>query len=260
MLDLDIATIVFQVVNFLLLTAIVYRFLLRPVMRRVKERTAEKERLMQEIKLERERTAEAHAEVEQRLARAEEEAQEIISSAHERIEAAQKALVEEAYHEAERIRAEAHQEGLRVRQQALAESYEDILDTVVELSTTVLQRAAPAELHDLLVKRLTDSVWELGRHDITRVEDFRRSLGERTPTASIAVARPLTNEQQAALSRTLNALADRQVTLEVKVDPDLVAGMRVRVADMVMDSSVARDLADVRSGVAKTLKERLPGG
>jgi F-type H+-transporting ATPase subunit b len=260
MLDLDIATIAFQILNFLALTALLYWFLLRPVMRRVQERVAEKERLMQEMAQERAQAARVRAELEERLARAEEEAAAIINSAQERIEAARRSLVEEAYKEAERILEEARDEGRRLRQQALAESYSDILNVIIELSGAAIRQAAPPELHEHLVKRLTDSVWELGRSDIRRVEDFRRSLGERAPTATIITARSLTSEQQGVLARTLTALADRQVNLEIKVDPKLVAGVRARVGDMLIDSSIAGDLEEFRESVGRALRDKLHHG
>lgn len=215
---------------------------------------------MRETALEQQRASQARAELEERLAHAEEEAAAIINSAQERIEAARKSLVEEAYKEAERILEEAHDEGRRLRQQALAESYDDLLSIIVELSGAMIGRAAPPELHDHLVKRLTDSIWELGRSDIARVEDFRRTLGERIPTVSIATARSLTPEQQGVLARTLIALADRHVNLEVKTESVLVAGVRARVGDILIDSSIAGDLAELREGVAKALKDRLLHG
>lgn len=260
MLNLDIATIAFQVLNFLALTALLYWFLLKPVMRRVEARAAEKERLTREMAQERERAEQVRIELEARLARAEEEAAAIINSAQERIEAARKSLVEEAYKEAERILEEAREEAKRLRQQALAQSYDDILNVIIELSGAAIQQVAPPALHDDLVKRLADSIRDLGRRDIAQVEDFRRSLGERTPTATITTARSLTAEQLGMLARTLTALADRHVNLEAKVDPTLVAGIRARVGDMLIDSSIAGDLGELRENVAKVLKDRLHYG
>jgi F0F1-type ATP synthase membrane subunit b/b' len=45
MLDLNITTIILEIINFLVLTALLYHFVFRPVIRRVEARAAEKERL-----------------------------------------------------------------------------------------------------------------------------------------------------------------------------------------------------------------------
>ncbi|HEC33912.1 MAG TPA: hypothetical protein ENI37_04275, partial [Chloroflexi bacterium] len=61
-------------------------------------------------------------------------------------------------------------------------------------------------VHDSLVQQLSDRIWELGRSEMERVETFRRSLGDRAPTAYVTTARPLSPEQQGLLARTFTAL------------------------------------------------------
>ena len=260
MINLDLATIIFQVANFIAMVALLYWFLLKPVMAKVTARAAEKERLMREAEQERERATAARLQLEERLRRAEEEAAEIINLAQEKVEAAQKALLQEAYEEAERIRQEAHEDAHRFQQQVLSQSYDRVLETIIALSGAAVAAAGPAELHDNLAKRLNDSILGLGQRDMARVEDFRRSLGDRTPTVEISTSRPLTPAQQSLLANTLAALADRRVSMEVKLDPTLVAGMRLRIGDLVIDSSIAGDLAACRDNVAASLRKELRGG
>jgi F-type H+-transporting ATPase subunit delta len=97
----------------------------------------------------------------------------------------------------------------------------------------------------------------MGRTDIQRVEAFRQSLGQREPTAHITSAQSLTIEQQGLMARTLTALADRHIDLEVQVDSDLVAGIRVRIGDMVVDSSIAGQLGELQEQVIAALAERI---
>jgi len=49
------------------------------------------------------------------------------------------------------------------------------------------------------------------------------------------------------VGRTFTALADRHVNLELRTDPNLAAGLRVRLGDMVVDNSVAGDSQSVRA-------------
>jgi F-type H+-transporting ATPase subunit b len=257
MLNLDMATIAFQIINFLVLAALLYRFLFRPVMRGVKERADEKERLAHEMAREREEAAQLRAELEGRLAHAKEEAAAIIAQAGEQAEAERKELLYEVQAEAERLLVEAHTDAHRLRQQAVDEFHGDLLDAILEISGQVIGRTAPPELHDALVQQLNDSIWELGRSEMQRVEAFRRSLGDRDPTAYVTTARPLSPEQQGLLARTFTALADRHVNLEVQTDPSLAAGLRVRMADVVVENSIAGQLAELRETASSALKERL---
>jgi F-type H+-transporting ATPase subunit delta len=83
------------------------------------------------------------------------------------------------------------------------------------------------------------------------------SLGQREPTAFITAAESLTLDQQGLMARTLTALADRHIDLEVQVDLKLVAGIRVRIGDIVVDSSIAGQLDELRAQVVGALTERM---
>jgi F-type H+-transporting ATPase subunit b len=257
MLSLDLATIAFQIINFLALAALLYRFLFQPVMSRVKARAAEKERLALRISHDREEAAKLRAELEERLANADEEAAAVIAKAQEQVEEERVALLEEAQAEAERILVEAHADAQRLRQQAVKDFRDDVLDAVLEVSGQVIGRTAPPGVHDTLVQQLNDRIWELGRSEMERVGTSRRSLGDRAPTAYLTSARPLSAEQQGQLARTFTALADRHVNLELRTDPNLAAGLRVRLGDMVVDHSIAGQLNELREATLKALQERL---
>lgn len=257
MLNLDFATIAFQIANFLALTALLYYFLFQPVMSRVKERRAEKERLAREMAQDREEAEKLRAELEARLAEAEEEADEIIAEAQKRAEEERAALLEETHEEVERILAEAHTDAHRLHRQAVEQFHEELLDAILDISGQVIGRIAPPEVHDKLAQQLNDRIWELGRSDMKRVETFRLSLGDRAPTAYVTSARDLSSEQQGELARTLTALADRHVNLELKTDASLAAGLQVRLEDIVVDSSIAGQLDELRDKVTEALKERM---
>jgi F-type H+-transporting ATPase subunit b len=257
MLNLDIWTVAFQIVNFLALAGLLYYFLFRPVTRSMKARAAEKEQLAREIAQDREAAAQLRAELEARLAHAEEEAAAIIARAQEHAEADRRALLQEAEEEVERVLAEAHADAHRLRSQTADDFQAELLDAILEVSGQVIGQAAPPEVHDALIQQLSDRIWEMGRSEMERVEAFRRSLGERAPTAYVTTARPLSPEQQGLLARTFTALADRNVSLDVGTDPTLAAGMRVRLGDFVVDNSISGQLAELRDGVSQALEERV---
>ena len=257
MLNLDFATIAFQIANFLALTALLYYFLFQPVMGRVKERRAEKERLAREMAQDREEAEKLRAELEARLAEAEEEADEIIAEVQKRAEEERAALLEETHEEVERILAEAHTDAHRLQRQTVEQFHEELLDAILDISGQVIGRVAPPEVHDKLAQQLNDRIWELGRSDMKRVETFRLSLGDRAPTAYVTSARDLSSEQQGELARTLTALADRHVNLELKTEASLAAGLQVRLEDIVVDSSIAGQLDELRDKVTEALKERM---
>lgn len=253
----DLTTVIFNIVNFLVLTGLLYLLFFKPVMRKVQARLAERERLQAQLVEDQAATARLRAELEERLAALDEEAARVISEAHERAEMERVAVLRRAQEEVEHLLVEAEMDAYRIRQQALDEFHDQLLDTILTISAQAIAQAAPEELHEAMVRQLNERLREMGRHEMPRVEAFRRALGERAPTVTITSARPLSPELQGLLVRTFSALADRTPRLEVHVDPSLALGVRVRIGDMLIDNSIAGHLAEVRESVSQSLKERL---
>ncbi|MGB9376724.1 MAG: F0F1 ATP synthase subunit delta [Mycobacteriales bacterium] len=68
--------------------------------------------------------------------------------------------------------------------------------------------------------------------------------------AYVTVATGLTRKQESELEATLARIYGRKMSLLIVVDPSILGGMTVRVGDELYDGSVARRLAQVRSGLA----------
>lgn len=79
------------------------------------------------------------------------------------------------------------------------------------------------------------------------VERFIALVGERQQRwiAEVTVSRPLSETQLNRLESALNSLYKRDLTVHVEVDSGLVGGIRVRVADEVVDSSVITRLHEL---------------
>ena len=257
MLNLDPVTIIWQIVNFLLLSAALYFVLFRPIMRRMKEREAEKAQIAREAMQDRQEAERLRAKLEERLAGVEEEATAIVARAKEQAEVERTALLEEAEVEAERILAQAHANADRLGIQTIDEFQDDLLDTILAISGQVIGQAVPPEVHDALIQQLSDRIWEMGRSEMDQVETLRQALGDREPSVYVTTAHPLTPEQQGLLARTFTALADRHVNLEVTTEPALAAGVRVRLGDMVIDNSIADRLEALRESAVQTLRGQM---
>ncbi|RGE21087.1 F0F1 ATP synthase subunit delta [Leucobacter sp. wl10] len=68
--------------------------------------------------------------------------------------------------------------------------------------------------------------------------------------ATVTVAAPLSAEQQDRLARALEQSAGRPVKITTVVDPGLVGGVRIQLADDVIDGSVRARLDDLRQRLA----------
>lgn len=249
----NLTTTLFQIVNFLVLTYLLYRFLFKPMMHQVKERAAEKEQLLRQMRRDQDEAARLRDKLESRLQNAEEEAAEIINQAEERAEKERTALIEEAQSEVERILAEAQVDAYRLRHQAVDAFHDELVQAIVDVSSLVIGQVAPGELQTELVSALNNRIWKLGRSEMERVDELRRALEDRTPTVVVHSATELSPEQQGQLMRTFSALADRNVNLDLNIDPSLGLGLRVRIGDLMVDNTIAGQLDEIRDEVSESL-------
>jgi F-type H+-transporting ATPase subunit delta len=61
-------------------------------------------------------------------------------------------------------------------------------------------------------------------------------------TAEVTTARPLDDDQVAALKTNLRARAGREVTIDSKVDPSILGGIVVRLGSQMIDASIRTKL------------------
>jgi F-type H+-transporting ATPase subunit delta len=85
-----------------------------------------------------------------------------------------------------------------------------------------------------------------GRKDqlqaVTRM--FRRLAAEHRgeTTAEIVTAHPLKDDQIAALKQQLRARAGRDVTIETRIDPEILGGIIVKLGSQMIDASIRTKL------------------
>jgi F-type H+-transporting ATPase subunit delta len=64
--------------------------------------------------------------------------------------------------------------------------------------------------------------------------------------AQVTLAKPIDDEQQASIARHLTRTFGRPVVPQVRINPNILGGIIVRVGDRVMDGSVRRRLGILR--------------
>ena len=68
-------------------------------------------------------------------------------------------------------------------------------------------------------------------------------------TADVITARPLKDDQIAALKQQLRARAGREVTLELAVDPAILGGITVKLGSQMIDASIRTKLNRLASAM-----------
>jgi F-type H+-transporting ATPase subunit b len=255
MLELDPLTIILEILNFLALTVLLYFLVFKRVIKSIAERTAKKEALMIAIQNDRDEAERIKLEINERLAQIDGEAIEIVKQAQNQIDFERKKLLDAAHLEAEKLLRQAYQEKKQYEKQSLDEFHEEMMDTIIKISTQIISKNAPASLQSEMVDQLVHRVWDFGKHEMEQVQILRHALGDRTPTMLIETANPLTPEQQRALVQSFSALADHTVKAEIKLNPKLGVGIKVRMGDIVLDNSIAAQILDLKEDIIEQLKD-----
>lgn len=254
MLDLDLSTIIWEILNFLALTVILYFLVFKPMARRAEERAIEKAALKAALQRDQMDAQQRLEELDKRLINLDEEIERITDQAYLNSQIQQKDLLEATHQEAEFIMMEAVAEARKEQEVDIKRLQSNLVETVIKISNDTLRAVTPDQVHEQLIEEMTRNIWNMGRTDMRMVQNIRESLEERIPTVELEVPRNLTTEQQMKLINTFNALTDKEVELEVKVRPELVSGIRARVGDIVLDNTVNAHLESLRDEISQKLE------
>lgn len=254
MLNLDLSTILLEIVNFLVLTVVLYFFVFKPMTKRAGERAQEKAANRAALIADREEAARKLQEIDERLLNLDEEIERITDQAYENSQVLQHDLLEATRVEANKILMDAVTESRKEQEVDIKRLQTNLVGTVVHLTNDALTEITPPKAHDDLLEEMTRTIWNMGKTDMRLVQSIRESLAERIPTVEIFVPRELTTEQHMKLLNTFNALADKEVELDVTVQPELVAGIKAHMGDIVLDNSVKTHLENMRDEVSRKLE------
>ncbi len=254
MLDIDWITILLEIINFGLITVVLYFLVFKPIVRRSEAQALEKARLMEELKHNHEISEINLAKINERLLNLDKEIQVITDEAYEQNKALQAGLLENTREEAKQI---IQDELLELKKEQLINmklQYKDLVGAVLSITSQSLRKLSLSAVHDSLIKGLVDEILSFGKTQVHQVQTIRNSLSGRQANVFIFAAYPLSSEQEVLLVSAINALVDTDVNVEIEIDEDLVYGAKVRIDDLIIENSLASQLEAIRDEVAESLE------
>jgi F-type H+-transporting ATPase subunit b len=236
----NIWTFLFQVINFLVLLFILKRVLYRPVKEIMEKRRRLVEKEMQDAENTRREASELRKHYEEKIAsfreaqvREREKMQEEIADERRQLLARAKDEAETLI-EKERVLFDAEKKRV---EKALKEKTVAI---ACEASMNVLRHISDEELHRATYRKF------LGNLGIIATGMKRVAAEGNPPGIEIATAYELTDEDLSVLRRTLEHLAETEITLKVTTDRTLLAGVKVKISDMVYDATLSGQIGMMR--------------
>ena len=118
----------------------------------------------------------------------------------------------------------------------------------------VAQLAAKAGCPPLTGRFLTHVVH---KNRIAQIREISEAFSRLADQASnrkvirVSAARPLAEEQQAAIRTKLVQVTRSEIDLAVSVDPSVIGGLEIRIGGTVYDGTIRSQLSRLRSALAK---------
>lgn len=127
------------------------------------------------------------------------------------------------------------------------------VDTRLHALEAALPKGLPVEVANLVKVMLQDGT-------LDQLSDVAAALGriltgQQVPTkAEVTSAVPLSDQEQESLRNALRKQFGGDLTFHFAVDPALMGGLRVRVGDRLMDTSVASRLTALRESLTNAVR------
>lgn len=248
MLEFTWQSFAFAVVNFLVLIALLYKFLHKPLLGVLQERRKRLQEADRKAKEETEKAQQAWKEYQDKLAQIDGERERILSEARAGAEAGRDKLLDQARQEAEREVARRKSAWERERREALKSVQQDVATVCLEIARGILLKLAGEDVDTRLNAQLAaelDALASGGERRVTAQPSSARAA------VRVVSARELTEQQRSEIQQRVQALAGDLAEVEYGTDGKLIAGTRVEFGDLAVDST----LSDVLSRVAERVEE-----
>ncbi|MGD2025727.1 MAG: F0F1 ATP synthase subunit delta [Methyloceanibacter sp.] len=238
-MQIDWWTLVLQVINFLVLVWLSWRFLYQPVKEVIQKRKqlaehafAEAEKRRAEAESERQRFEESQAGLAQ-------ERQEMLKKVHAELEAERIQILDKARASANDILDKAREATAKEREAAMGEIREDVAALAAELASSLLRQAGPGGPDSVLLERLEKQM--NGLPDGER-ERLRKDLEPAGARLTVVTAVPLKANERARWVDQLGACLGHGNKTDFVTDPEILGGVEVRFPHAVLKSTWADHL------------------
>lgn len=247
MLDITLTGFLYAIVNFLILVGLLYRYLHKPLLAVLAERTRKIENAIRDAEKSKTDAADARQKYEQKLDAVEDERDALLATARADADSARDKLIGDARADAERqvetLRRDAERQRHDAREEFQLELTQAACDMTAALFKQLSDSSVDERLHTLLVAKL-EGVATDESDDGATADWFDTELPVRVVSAGT-----VPKARRKALTDAITALAGHEVEIHFETDDDLVAGARIEFTAAAVDASVGGILGDIRAGL-----------
>lgn len=245
---IDWWTLSLQVINFLVLVWLLWRFLFRPVKDIIAKRKALADAASGKLEESRKEVEEQKRHYEQARSALAEERNRLEKEMHEALAGEREQALRQAREEAGKITRDAHARVEEERKAALESLHGEVAALAAGMAAHLLGKASPQEYDKLLLARIGDRLERLSAEEQRRLE---LDLGAGDAVIRIKTANELDEASRRRWSDRLHELLDSSARVEFAADPGLIAGAVLELPHTVIEFNWADQLEAARSAMTR---------
>ncbi|NLK00278.1 MAG: F0F1 ATP synthase subunit B [Clostridia bacterium] len=160
-MSIDLNELIWAIINFLVMLAILGIFLWKPVLKVLDERRNEISDNLSNAESQRKKAEELLVQYQEQMEKASGEAHEIIAQAAKKAEAARDQIIAESRDEASKISEKAREEIKREKEQALKEVRDEVATLAVMAAGKILEKNITKDDHEKMLQEFLSEVGEV---------------------------------------------------------------------------------------------------
>lgn len=240
-MNFNVWTFLLEIVNFLVLAAVLHRLLYRPLRAAVERRRGEYEAAQAAADANRRASETARTQAEAELRDVEHRRLELLEQARGEADARRTQLLARAEAEAETRLAESRRTVEDERREMFAALEDDVFRAARTLAERLLRESVGTSLDEQLAARLAETL-EAAANDART----RAAVDGGADAPILESAAELTAPARERLERAVAALATTPLPVVRRTNPDLLGGVRLRIGGAVWDATLAGQLEQAR--------------
>lgn len=252
MLQLNWSTVLLQILNFAIMALILWRFLFKPVVRILDERSARVTSALDEAEQKQQAAEAMRTEYEGKLAQAEEHVIAMQQQGQEELARARREVLDETRQELTAMRENVEREIREARQQAIWQHRQALGELITTLSARMIREATSDGFQEASMERFIEQLATLPEEEYRQAAE---ETAEEKLRAQLVSARELPAERRAKIQAQVKTLAGQPVEIAYRIDPSLVAGATLRFGDVMIDGSLAGQLERLRERYVSELEQ-----
>jgi F-type H+-transporting ATPase subunit b len=252
MLQLNWSTVLLQILDFVVMAFILWRFLFKPVVRILDERSARVTGALDDAEQKQQSAEAMRNEYEQKLAEAEEQVVAMKQLAQEDMARARREVLDETRQELTAMRSNAENEIREARQQAILQHRQALGQLITDLSARMICEATSDDFQEGALEQFVKRLSALPE------ADYRQALQldtEEEVRVELVSAHELERERRVQIEAQVEELAGQSIEIAYRVDPALVAGAMLRFGDLMIDGSLTGQLERLRERYMAELEQ-----